>query len=199
MFPTARSRPVWQFRTSSLLWLTFIAAMTLAYARLFGTWAVVTTALIAPLAAVVGTGIGAIRGRAIDGAYWATIGATLGAVCIIAAPQPQSWMILWPLLGAFVGAVAGAFQPKITFVELLTAALISGILWGLATSPVLRNVEFVLDVSLVPLVAAGFVYLVGLVNRLQATYRTSRDAWAAGLVFAVIAGNLWAAMVAGRI
>ena len=33
--------------------------MTLAYARLFGTWEVVTTTLTAPLAALVGAGIGA--------------------------------------------------------------------------------------------------------------------------------------------
>jgi hypothetical protein len=47
-------------------------------------------------------------------------------------------------------------------------------------------------------VAVAFMGLVQIVNWLQAKYRTSRDAWAAGLVFAVIAGNLWAAMVAGR-
>ena len=197
---THPARPVWQFRTSSLLWLTFTAAMTLAFARLFGPWATILAMLTPAVAAVIGAGVGAMKGRVVDGAYWATIGATLGTVCIIAAPQPHWWMVLWSLLGAVVGGAAAVFQLRITIVELITAGVISAILWGLATTPPgVPIAEFTLDLALAPLIAVGFAFLVTLVDRLQATYRTSRDAWAAGLVFAVIAGNLWAAFVAGRL
>jgi hypothetical protein len=173
--------------------------MTLAYARLFGTWAVLATIATAPLATLLGLAIGAGRARAADATYWGVIGATLGTLCVIAAPQPYWWMALWPVLGAVAGGISGAGRMRITIVEVVTACVISGILGALFISP--RGVplaEFGLDLAIAPVVAVAFMGLVQIVNWLQAKYRTSRDAWAAGLVFAVIAGNLWAAMVAGR-
>ena len=194
---THAARPRWQFRTSSLLWLTFTAAMALAYARLFGAWAILATLATPPLAAALGLAIGAGRSRALDSAYWAVIGATLGTICVVAAPQPQWWMALWPAVGASAGSVAGAGRLQVTFVKLLLAAAMSGLLWYLLQTP--ASPEYALDLAIVPAVAVSFMGLVEIVNWLRTKHRTSRDAWAAGLIFAVIAGNLWATLVAGRL
>jgi hypothetical protein len=55
------------------------------------------------------------------------------------------------------------------------------------------------DAAFAPLVAVGLAALVRLVEWLKSLRHKSRDAWAAGMIFAVIAGNLWAAFVAGRL
>ena len=83
---THPARQLWQFRTSSLLWLMFTAAMTLAYARLFGPWAIALV-LLAPLWAVgIGCWFGFMLGRTQDAIYWSVVGSLLGSTFAV---QPQ--------------------------------------------------------------------------------------------------------------
>jgi hypothetical protein len=191
----------WQFRISSLLWLTFTAAMTLAYARLFGNRAMLVMTVTPLVALAIGGGMGSFSGRIIDAVYWATVGAVLGATCVVAAPVNELTLCFWPLLGAITGGYTGAIQPKVTFITLLKSVAVSVVLIGLFHQPFgMGGNEFLLtDLTMVPVVAVGLAGLVRLVDWLRATYHTSRDAWAAGLVVAVISGNLWAALVAGRL
>jgi len=196
----APARPAWQFRTSSLLWLTFTAAMALAYARVFGDRALLVMVLTPVVALPIGAGIGSFTCRTVDAMYWATIGAMLGSVCVVAAPVNELTLCFWPLLGAIVGGYSGATQPKVTFFTFLKSAVVGVVLiWAFQAPFGMGDDEFLADLAFAPVVAVGFTGLVGLVDWLRATYRTSRDAWAAGLVFAVIAGNLWAAFVTGRL
>ncbi len=198
-FPTDITGPKWQFRTSSLLWLTFTAAMTLAYARLFGLWAM-GLVLIAPLAAAaIGCWFGVMLERTQDAIYWAVVGSLLGSTFAV-QPQVRGVMFyVWPLLFAVVGAFA-ATQSTANRFRLIPQCAAAGLfsVWLIQATRLGTSTDGWVDVVCGGIAGAAMSGLVGLVDWLRATYRTSRDAWAAGLVFAVIAGNLWAAMVAGR-
>ncbi|MCI0357436.1 MAG: hypothetical protein L0211_03000 [Planctomycetaceae bacterium] len=190
----------WQFRTSSLLWLTFTAAMTLAYARLYGPWAM-GLVLAAPLAAVaIGSWFGLMLGRMQDAVYWAVVGSLLGSAFAV-QPQVQGLMFyIWPLLFSVVGAFAATQSASVRF-RLIPLCAAAGLLtvWLVYATRLATNTDGWVDIVCGGLAGAAMSGLVGLVDWLQATYRTPRDAWAAGLVFAVIAGNLWAAFVTGQI
>jgi hypothetical protein len=199
---TAVCRTPWQFRTSSLLWLTFTAAMTLAYARLFGPRAM-GLVIATPLAAsLLGATIGWRAGRVADAIYWAVIGATLGAVSTAGAPISPATSLFWPFLGAVVGGATGAYRPSVSSREWIISIALGLAAWAIFGPKPMgfwSENEFSVDLSIAPVIAVGLAYLIRMIDGLQARYGTSRDAWAAGLVFAVIAGNLWAARIAGRI
>jgi hypothetical protein len=180
--------------------VTFTAAMVLAYARVFGQDAMLIVLAAPALAAAIGAGVGAFTGRMSQTIYWAVVGATLGAVCVVAAPFANPAVVwFWPLLGAVVGAFAGACQPRITWPGLAATALACAALGTMLRGPfgLAANTVWV-DLAIAPLVAAGLAALVRLVDWLQSRRRTSREVWAAGIIFAVIAGNLWTAALAGR-
>jgi hypothetical protein len=59
--------------------------------------------------------------------------------------------------------------------------------------------EFFVDLMFAPLIAGAMAVVVRLVDWLHFAHRASRDAWAAGLLFAVIAANIWTAFAAGRL
>ena len=196
----AAPRSGWQYRTSSLLWLTFTAAMTLAYARLFGDRALLVMIMTPAVALPIGAGIGSFTRRTADSIYWSIVGALLGAACVVAAPVDELTTCFWPLLGAVAGGYTAASQSKVTFITLLKAAVAGAVLVALFQSPFPMGAdEFLVDLALAPAVAVGLAVLIQIVEWLRAKYHSSRDAWAAGLIFAVIAGNLWAAFVAGRL
>ena len=190
----------WQFRTSSLLWLTFTAAMTLAYARLFGPWAMGLVLAVPLAAAVIGVWFGLMLGRWQDAVYWAVVGGLLGSTFAV-QPQVQGLMFyVWPLLFAIVGAFA-ATQPASRSLLLVAGCSAAGLIAVfLATATQLSTqLDGYVDIACGAIAGAAMSGLVLLVDWLRATYRSSRDAWAAGLVFAAIAGNLWAAFVGGRL
>jgi len=199
-FPAAPARQSWQFRTSSLLWLTFTSAMVLAYARIYGPWAM-WLVLAAPLAAVaIGGWFGFLLGRIQEAMYWAVVGSLLGSTFAV-QPQVQGLMFyVWPLLFGVVGALA-ATQPTASRLRLIPQCAAAGLVtvWLIYATRLSTSLDGWVDIACGGLAGAAMAGLVGLVDWLQTTYRTSRDAWAAGLIFAVIAGNLWAAFVTGRL
>jgi hypothetical protein len=188
----------WQFRTRSLLWLTFTAAMTLAYGRLFGQQAVETLAITPILAAVIGAGFGSFTRRLAPAIYWAIIGGMAGAVCVVAAPVADLTLIFWPAVGAVAGGYAGSIKPPLTGLLVLQVAAAGGaiaiifFMWG-------ARGELYVDLLVAPFIAAALALVVRLVDWLHRVHRASRDAWAAGLLFAVIAASLWTAYSAGRL
>lgn len=189
----------WQFRTRSLLWLTFTAAMALAYGRLFGQRAVETLAITPIVAVVIGAGLGSFTRRMAPAIYWAIIGGMAGAICVVAAETGEALRIFWPLIGAVAGGLAGATRPPITgarVFEVSAAAFLISTLFALSGA---AFGDFYIDLMIAPAIAAAMAVVVRLVDWLHFTHRASRDAWAAGLLFAVIAANVWTAYAAGRL
>jgi hypothetical protein len=194
-----REHERWQFRTRSLLWLMFTAAMTLAYARVFGERATFVIVLTPLVALVVGASLGTFTHRMAPAIYWAIVGGMAGAICVVAAmPLGTSLLLLWPIVGAVAGGFAGASKPPLTALRVLQTAVAGG---GVAAAVFLfgGSTEILVDLAFAPFVAAGLAIVVRLVDSLHHVHRSSRDAWAAGLLFAVIAANLWTAFAAGRL
>jgi hypothetical protein len=194
-----RPAAAWQFRTRSLLWLTFTAAMTLAYARMFGERAMLVVVVTPLVALCIGAGLGSFTRRMEAAMFWAVVGATAGAICVVAARVSELTLVFWPLLGAIAGGFAGAGRPPLTRSALLRSLAVGCAVAGLFYVLGGHDGEFIVDASIAPVVAAALMVLVRLVDWLHSIRHKSRDAWAAGMIFAVIAGNLWAAFVAGRI
>lgn len=191
----------WQFNIRSLLWLTFIAAMFLGYVRLMDPEGLPVVVLMPLIAAVMGMGLGSLTGRRQTGAYWAAIGTVLGVICVMAVRLPQLTFWFWPLLGAIAGGYAGAYRPAFNLRTLAIAVAIGVGLFVIFFAPLGRGAsELLVDLVCAPVVCEGLIGLVALVEWLHERYRTPRDLWAAGLVFAVIAGNLVAGAIsrAGR-
>jgi hypothetical protein len=174
--------------------------MTLAYARLYGPWAIALV-LVAPFVAVaLGCWFGLMLGRMHDAVYWAVVGSLLGSAFAV-QPQVQGLMFYaWPLVFGAIGAFA-ATQSASFRVRLIPLCAAAGLLtvWLVYATRLATNTEGWVDIACGGIAGAAMASLVALVDWLQTTYRTSRDAWAAGLIFAVIAGNLWAAFVTGRL
>jgi hypothetical protein len=194
-----RDQTPWQFRTRSLLWLTFSAAMVLAYARVFGERATQVIALTPLLGVGIGAGVGAFTHRIAAAIYWSIIGGLAGAICVVAAPVGDLTLLFWPVVGAVAGGTAGSARSPATWVLMLVAAIAGGAVAGVFYLMGGARNEFFVDLLLAPLVAAGLALVVRLVDWLHRLHRASRDAWAAGLLFAVIAANLWTALLAGRL
>ncbi len=176
--PAARSSCAggWQFQTRSLLWLTFTAAMTLAYARVFGEQAMLVIALTPLVALCIGAGLGSFTRRISGAMFWAVVGATGGAICVVAAPVSELTLVFWPLLGAISGGLAGADQSPLTWRSLLRSMAVGGVVAGLFYLLGGAQGEFYVDAAFAPLVAAALATLVRLVDWLQSIRHKSRDA-----------------------
>ena len=178
----------------------FTAAMILAYARLFGERAIVVVALTPLLAAAIGAGLGSFTRRVGPAMFWAVIGATAGAICVVAARVSDLTLVFWPLLGAIAGGIAGADQPRLSWRSLLRSLALGGVvaaLFSLLGGQWFGGSDFYADAAFAPLVTVALTVLVIFVEWLHSIRHKSRDAWAAGMLLAVIAGNLWAAYLAG--
>jgi hypothetical protein len=189
----------WQFRSRSLLWLTFTAAMALAYGRLFGQQAVETLAITPIVAAIIGAGLGSFTRRMAPAIYWAIIGGMAGAICVVAAPEENIPQLFWPIVGAVAGGLASSTPSRTTWICVLQAAVAGAVVAALFKLWGANGHGFIVDGYLAPFVAAALAIVVRLVDWLHFTHRASRDAWAAGLLFAVIAANIWTAYAAGRL
>jgi hypothetical protein len=188
----------WQFSIRSLLWLTFITALFLGYVRLMDPRGWPVLVLMPLVAAVTGMGFGSFTGRRQDGAYWAAVGTALGVVCVTSARVSELTMWYWPLLGAVAGGYAGAYRPAFRWRTVAVAAGLGvGLFFAFFGPFKVDEDELLVDLICTPFASAGLVGLVSLIEWLRVRYHTPRDLWAAGLIAAVIAGNL-AALAVGR-
>ena len=193
----------WQFSTRSLLWLMATAGMCLAYARLFGHEALFVMAVTPLIALPLGCLAGAAFGRLGSAVYWALVGASLASACAVAAPIQGTQLYFWPLLGSLVGALVGSRVPPQQrpagwlaqtidtdwiVVQLLGALILIALLCFFEPRR-----ESIVDLAVAALAAAalaGLIHCIEWLHRRRPSHGTSREAWAAGMILAVIAGNL---------
>jgi hypothetical protein len=134
------------------------------------------------------------------------VGATLASVCSIAAPIDGADLYFWPIIGGFAGALAGGALPVSRSGTILVAVMaaavsgLAGIIWWAGRG--YRGCDATIDMLVATAAApalAGVVYSIEWLRSRRTNHPTSRDAWATGLVLAVIAGNLVAAVISGRL
>ncbi|WP_254509690.1 hypothetical protein [Anatilimnocola floriformis] len=192
---TAPLKAASQYSLRSLLVTMFTASMVLAYVRLFGDWAMIaaTTGFFATL--VIGIAVGWISGRLASTLTWAVVCYALILCSMLSSYRlDQIQVVYWLTIAALIGTIAGVAPAGQIGYRLISGCgfwlLAGSILW-------LRGdlSELWIDWLLTLLVAVGLLLLVEVVDRLQKQYHTALDVWAAGLVFAVIAGNFGAILV----
>ena len=184
-----------QYSLRSLLVTMITVGMVLAYVRMFGQSAVGLAFIGITGAAIVGGIAGWLAGRFVETLIWSLLCSVLLLCCVISADRLNTDQVVhWLTVGALTGTIAGVLRSRdIRWRVLATACvwLVLGVgFWFFADLDVTW-----FDWQLTLPVAIALLLLVQLVNWLEHKYHTALDVWAAGLVFAVIAGNFGAILV----
>jgi hypothetical protein len=201
-------KPASQYSLRSLLVTMVTIGMVLAYARIFGSEGVWLTLLAGGTGCAAGAILGCLSGRFVEAITWSLVGGVLALCCVLSADEhvTQFQRIYWIMVGVVGGAYAGSLPPgdwrlriALTMVLWLMFGLVSFVanLGSLLGSIFIVGGEWyhLFDAALALPVFGGLMLLAEIVRNLQRTYHTALDVWAAGLVFAVIAGNFGAMIV----
>ena len=184
-----------QFSLRSLLVTTLTCGMLLAYVRMFGEEGVSFAIGGLLMAGLSGALLGWAAGRFLQTLTWSLVGTSLILCCVLSAGRLDSYQVAWWLVvGSIISTVAGVLPTG--NMKLRLASAIG--LWLIVSAALTIFGEIDLlwfDWLLALPVALGVMLLVEAVSWLQAKYHTALDMWAAGLVFAVIAGNFGAVVI----
>ena len=201
-------KPASQYSLRSLLVSMVTMGMVLAYARMFGEQGIWLTMLTGAAGLAAGGILGSLSGRVSEALTWSLVGGVLGLCCVLSADQQVALFqrIYWIMVGVIGGAYAGSLPPVAWQLRIITTL----ILWFVfALVSLVVNLGTILgslfitggewynlfDAALALPVIGGLMVLAETVRQLQQKYHTALDVWAAGLVFAVIAGNFGAILV----
>lgn len=186
-----------QFSLRSLLVTIVTVSMVLAYVRMFGTHGLRLGAYAFLIALFVGGNLGWMvwnGKRFVETLTWSLVGTILAMCCVLSADRLESFQeYYWVNVGAITGAFSGVLWPgsirrRVQWGVYCWVLCAATLYWG-------WRLEGLFDWLLTLPVAIGLQLLVEVVARLQAKYHTALDMWAAGIVFAVIAGNFGAIVV----
>lgn len=184
-----------QFSLRSLLVTIVTVSMALAYVRMFGEQGVRLGVYGLLISLILGGLIGWIGKRLVETLTWSLVGTVLALCCVLSADRLEEFQAYyWVNVGAFTGAISGVMLPGSIRRRIFggifcwLVGLLDLFYLGLAG-------DGLFDWLLTLPVAIGLQLLVEVVARLQAKYHTALDMWAAGIVFAVIAGNFGAIVV----
>lgn len=184
-----------QFSLRSLLVTIVTVSMVLAYVRMFGEQGVRLGVYGVLLALVCGGVLGWIGKRLVETMTWSMVGAVLALCCVLSADRIEAFQgYYWVNVGAFTGAIGGVMLPG-SILRRSFGVLFCWLVGVLYLYVLGRVSDGMFDWLLTLPVAIGLQFLVEVVARLQAKYHTALDMWAAGIVFAVIAGNFGAIVV----
>lgn len=188
-------KPASQYSLRSLLVSMVTMGMVLAYVRMFGERGIQLTALGLCAAMVWGCLLGYFSGRLVETLTWSLVGCVLGLCCVLSAERVSTFQQAhWVNVGVMGGAVAGFIKPGRWIARVTWSA---GLWLCLGSVCVIFGDPWsgVFDMGLTLPVLIGLHVLVEVVHHLQERHHTALDVWAAGLVFAVIAGNFGAILV----
>jgi hypothetical protein len=169
----------------------------LAYLRGFGVAACLGGFEITALALVVGLLVGKITGQYAASIFWSVVGAMFGYLSAAGAPMLDPVVrYAWGFVGCAAAAMVAVFSPRHLFRSLAIGAASGGaamltvltipFLWG-ALSP---GGEWRFDALCAPLAGAWMGLAVVAVEWADRKTPTPRYVAGAGLMLAVIAGNL---------
>lgn len=201
-------KPASQYSLRSLLVTMVTIGMVLAYVRMFGAEGIWLTLVTVGAAFAAGALLGSLSGRFSEALIWSFVGGVLALCCVLSADhqvtlfQKVYWIMVGVVGGAYAGCLPGGdwrLRIAVTLMLWLTFGLLSfvanlgSILGGLFITG--GEWYHLFDAALALPVIGGLMLLAETVRHLQRTYHTALDVWAAGLVFAVIAGNFGAMLV----
>ncbi len=175
--------------------------MALAYLRGFGVEACVVGFEITFVALIIGMIVGKAAGRVSSGIFWSVVGAMFGYLSAAGAPVIDPLLrYSWGLVGC-VAAVAVAvtwpqrFYPSLGIGALAGGAAMLTVVLPAVSFGVLVSSEWRFDLLCAPLAGAWMGLAVVAVEWAERKTPTPRYIAAAGLMMAVIAGNLVGAVL----
>jgi hypothetical protein len=185
-----------QFSLRSLLCTIVSISMVLAFVRQFGPAGLQLAAIGCCGAVLLGGAIGWLAGRFVQTITWSLVGGTLALCCVLMADRLTiAQELYWLGVGISGGLFAGVIQPG-KWKQRIASTALQWLCFILLSSLLNESLIIVmLDTAVTLPVLAGLAILAEEFARLQAKYRTALDLWAAGLIFAVIAGNFGAILV----
>jgi len=182
-----------QFSLRSILSTMITVSMVLAYVRVFGSQGLLPAIAGSLLALVAGMLVGWMRGRLMESVTWALVGNAIALCCVLSADRISLvQQLFWVSVGGITGATAGSIKPRHWQERLLVTICLAAIAKEAGSR--LGNGDIV-EVLFAPLAIVGLMLLVEFVGQHQMRRRIALDVWAAGIIFAVIAGNFGAVVV----
>jgi hypothetical protein len=191
-----------QFGMAALLWTTAAIAMALAYLRWYGAEACVAGFEIAGVSLLIGLAIGKASGQVMAGIFWSVVGAMFGFLSAAGAPLVDPALrYAWALVGcAAAAAVAVAWPQKLLRSLAIGAAagglaMLAAVAIALASGIVPLGADVRFDALCAPLAGAWMGLAVFAVEWAERRTPTPRYVAGAGLILAVIAGNVAGAAI----
>ncbi|WP_425613781.1 hypothetical protein NA78x_003622 [Anatilimnocola sp. NA78] len=186
-----------QFSLRSMLSTMLTVSMVLAYVRVFGSHGLLPAIVGCSVAIVAGMLVGWARGRLVEAVTWALVGNAIALCCVLSADRISlAQQLFWVCVAGITGAVAGSIQPRHWQQRIWTSVALAAIAapLGMLVDNRSTQPEFV-EMVLAPAAILGLMLLVEFVGQHQMRRRIALDVWAAGIIFAVIAGNFGAVVV----
>ena len=186
-----RSAPL-QFSLSSLLWLTATVGMVLAYLRAFEAGETLRGVVAVGVGLLVGALAAAMTRRTADALYWAVLGALAAFLCAAGYDVIHpSFRYGWMFVGAVAGAGGGVTAPGRPLRSILVGGMGGGVVLGTfaLALPGLTGAALV-EVGCAVISGALLGAVIEVICWVESRRRIPRYVTAAGLMFAVIAGNV---------
>ncbi len=189
-------RPAAQFSIAAVMWTTFALAAVLGYLRSFGLGTAGIGLAVMLATAVVAAIIGSITRQMQQVVFWGLLGAAFAFTCVIGATTMSVFMqVGWGMAGGVAGAVCGVVsalkqQPRWSVLAgAVTGMLIIG---GCCIYRGAFTLESIVDVLGAAIACGGLAIVIEVIRQIEQKFQTPRHRTAAGLIFAVVAGNLFA-------
>ncbi len=182
-----------QFRLSSLFWITTALAIVMAYARTLGTAELQMAFAYAGFVVVMVGLVGAVCRSWNDTAFWSIVVTLIAFIAVAGHPMPnQSIALGWGLVGAGCGALCGARFPKQVWRGAILSGVLGIVLMGLS---VLASRASIFDLlTLFDIASAGIVggltrVFIELIGSLIQRAKISRLVFAAWIISCVVIGR----------
>jgi hypothetical protein len=186
-----------QFGVAALLWTTAAIAMALAYLRWFGAEACVAGFEIAGTSLLIGLAVGKVSGQVSAGLFWSVVGAMFGFLSAAGAPLVDPALrYAWGLVGCVAAVAVAVSWPQRLLRSLAIGAVAGGLAMlaavfiSLSTGIVSRGADIRFDALCAPLAGAWMGLAVVAVEWADRRTPTPRYIAGAGLILAVIVGNV---------
>ncbi len=182
-----------QYGLSSLLWITTASAVTLAYARSFGSAEMQLVGAYAFFVTLFASLIGGLTGAWSDTWFWSIL-VTLAALVAVAGYPMQNWEVRygWGAVGAGCGALCGSRCPTQIVRGSVAAAILGVVLMTLCVLLLRRQTPGLLvqfDIISACIIGGLLRPLVEVIERVRLGSRVPRVVFAAWLILCLIAGK----------
>ncbi len=182
-----------QFRLSSLFWITTALAIVMAYARTLGTSELQLAFAYAGFVVVLAGIVGSLCRSWDDTSFWSIVVTLIAFIAVAGHPMPnQSIGLGWGLVGAGCGALGGARFPRRIWLGVILSGVLGIVLMGLsvfASRASIIDLLTLFDLASAGLVGAMTRLFIEMIGSLIQRAKVSRLVFAAWIISCVVIGR----------